>query len=144
LTQQLAYERQERAKKLQVEIGQAKKEISLYLKNVDKAKMIQGMEEKRAKKRVATDEPTAELPSNVAPMSLQDDKSLKKIRRRFKQRKITIDADDKLGASMSAKPSSVKTLKQEKVGKVLSKVCRFNVLMLIFVDLHLSAPVNWK
>ena len=47
LTEQLAYERQQRAKQLQLEVSQAKMEMDMYMRNVDKAKMIRAMEEKK-------------------------------------------------------------------------------------------------
>jgi hypothetical protein len=80
------------------------------------------MEEKRAKKRSATEASSTHDETLAASngKSLQDDAGIQNIRRRFKQRKITLDADDTKHDSVQS--TSVRTLKQEKVGKVLNKL----------------------
>lgn len=100
LTQQLAYERQQRQKQLQLEVTQAKTEMDMYMRNVEKAKMIQAMEEKKRKRQ-----PHKES-TEVKPQNLQE---MGKLRRRFKQRKVV---DDDLRNDM---PSS-------KVSNLLSSI----------------------
>jgi ESF2/ABP1 family protein len=47
LTEQLAYEKKERTKREAMEISQAKKEINLYVKNVNQAKMIEAIKSRK-------------------------------------------------------------------------------------------------
>ena len=70
LTEQIAYELKVREHKLKTELSQAKRENKMYVKNVEKAKMIEGMQEKKRAK--ASEEP----------------KSLDQIKRSFKQRRV--------------------------------------------------------
>eukprot|EP00033_Pygsuia_biforma_P002455 GCRY01002723.1.p1 GENE.GCRY01002723.1~~GCRY01002723.1.p1 ORF type:complete len:274 (-),score=51.92 GCRY01002723.1:51-872(-) len=51
LSEKIAYDRKVREQKLNQEISQAKKINELYLKQVDQAKMIQSIEERKSKKR---------------------------------------------------------------------------------------------
>ena len=90
LTEQLAYERQQRAKQLQLEVAQAKTEMDMYLKNVEKSKMIRAMEDKKMRKRQANDDVKGET-------TLKEETS--QVRRRFKQRKVI---DDRSGQAMNA------------------------------------------
>ena len=53
LTERIAYENATRAKKMEFEDNQVRKETSVYLEQVDKAKKRAAMGEKRAKKRKA-------------------------------------------------------------------------------------------
>lgn len=106
LTEQLAYERQQRARRLQLEMTKAKTEVDLYLKNVDKSKMIQAMEDKKKKKT------QQEMASGVSPKegtieapSVSDAQYLNKLKRRFKQRRII--EDDMTRATPSPKVSRV-------------------------------------
>ena len=92
LTQQLAYERQERAQKLQVEVRQAKAEIEAYRKNVDRSKMISAMEAKkkaRMEKNVQADHGVD--PSKPSKDIKDGDSELDAIRRRFRQRKAIVE-----------------------------------------------------
>ena len=52
LTEQLAYELKVREQRMRTEIAQAKRENSIYLKNVAKAKMIDAMQEKKKLKDI--------------------------------------------------------------------------------------------
>ncbi|KAJ3290893.1 RNA-binding ATPase activator esf2 [Borealophlyctis nickersoniae] len=109
LTEQIAYELKVREQRLKAEMAQAKRENKVYVKNVDKAKMIEGMEEKkREKKRKAENETeaggsAAGSTGGVGKLGDGEDGTAA-IRRRFKQRKV-VDAD---GAS-KAQPTSGKT-----------------------------------
>ena len=69
LTEQIAYELKVKEQKLKTELAQSKRENKLYLQNVDKAKMIQGMQEKRKAKGVSLDQESL-------------------VKRQFKQRKV--------------------------------------------------------
>ncbi|KAJ3349347.1 Activator of basal transcription 1 [Kappamyces sp. JEL0680] len=74
LTEQLAYELKVKEQKLKNEMSQAKRENKMYLKNVERAKMIEAMEAKKKNKRSADQDESA-VPAN------QDI-------RKFKQRKV--------------------------------------------------------
>ncbi|RKO87593.1 hypothetical protein BDK51DRAFT_2209, partial [Blyttiomyces helicus] len=56
LTEQIAYENKVREQKMKAEMQLAKRENALYVKNVGKARMIEGMEEKRAAKKRKAEE----------------------------------------------------------------------------------------
>jgi ESF2/ABP1 family protein len=154
LTQQLAYERQERAQKLQVEIRQAKAEMDVYRKNVDKSKMIAAMEAKKKAKQTKKQEKlshqdlpkikeeqlsTAKRKREDTSMAMNTASStdnsglLEDIRRRFRQRKVVSDM----------KGMEKKNSQNSSVGRVLGKVtyvfsfrhvlmCIFSVDLLIF------------
>jgi ESF2/ABP1 family protein len=91
LNEQLAYERQERQKKLQMETEQAKKEIGAYLRNVDQSKMLQAMEQKR--KRKAIGDSNGGSSEQNASNGTTDEAALQAFRRRFKQRKVVDDTE---------------------------------------------------
>ncbi|KAJ1720721.1 RNA-binding ATPase activator esf2 [Coemansia erecta] len=68
LTEQLASERASREQKLQSSVSQSRKELDEYVRNVERAKMIQGMREKRekqAKKKGMEVPVTREVSRNV-------------------------------------------------------------------------------
>jgi ESF2/ABP1 family protein len=67
LTEQLAYEKKVKEQKLRAEMAQAKRENKLYLKNVEKAKMIEAISEKKKRK---------------------GEQMESKVNRQFKQRKV--------------------------------------------------------
>ncbi|KAI8899340.1 hypothetical protein BC833DRAFT_524853 [Globomyces pollinis-pini] len=73
LTEQLAYEMKVKEQRLRAEMSQAKRENSMYLKNVQKAKAIDAMETKKRKKFESGE-------STEAPTQ--------SIRRKFRQRKV--------------------------------------------------------
>ncbi|KAF9162066.1 RNA-binding ATPase activator esf2 [Actinomortierella ambigua] len=105
LTERIAYENASRAQRLQAEINQAKRENKAILANIEKSKMIQSMEEKKAAKRKAEDMTVGK----AATAAAADDKDkLANIRRAFKQRKLEADS--------SAKPA------EGKMKSVLSSV----------------------
>lgn len=92
LAEQIAYEVKVREQRLKAEMAQARRENKTYVKNVEKAKMIEGMEEKRAKKRKAEESQVgAEVDAGegtsvgAAPLGMDGTEA---IRRRFKQRKV--------------------------------------------------------
>ncbi|KAI8141698.1 hypothetical protein BJV82DRAFT_560959 [Fennellomyces sp. T-0311] len=72
LTEQMAYEKKARERRLEAELAQATRENKLYIENVEKAKMHKGMRERNQKKR--------KLGVDVAEKPEED------IRRSFKQR----------------------------------------------------------
>lgn len=78
LSEQLAYELKVREQKIRAEMAQAKRENSLFLKNVSQSKMIKAMEEKKRKLN------SEEIDSNNEGNSVI---KKKKPNRQFKQRK---------------------------------------------------------
>lgn len=105
LNEQLAYERQERQKKLQMETEQAKKEISAYLRNVDQAKMLHAMREKQKRKAESsrTENNVADGGVDGADVAKSNNDStdadaLRGFRRRFKQRKVIDDSSNNIGS----------------------------------------------
>ncbi|KAJ3065745.1 RNA-binding ATPase activator esf2 [Quaeritorhiza haematococci] len=139
LTEQMAYERAVRDQKLRAEMNQAKRENSFYLKNVEKAKMIAAIGEKRKKRslagpassttavenedgaaeRKAKKAKTDNTSTSSAPSSTTEPTSTSdsmKTMRRYKQRKV-IDPDTR---SRSAAPTG-KTA-EEKKASILSKI----------------------
>ncbi|KAJ1673454.1 RNA-binding ATPase activator esf2, partial [Spiromyces aspiralis] len=87
LTEQLNYERVAREQKLRNEMIQARKEANEYIQNVEKARMIKGIESKKSEGRV---EPS-------------------KVQRRYKQRDVVIreaDSDISLPKAKRAKVDS--------------------------------------
>ncbi|KAG0299409.1 RNA-binding ATPase activator esf2 [Dissophora globulifera] len=92
LTERIAYENSSRAQRLQAEINQAARENKYILNNIEKAKMIKGMEEKKAAKRKAAEGEGAREDNSVAEV---------KIRRTFKQRRLGGE-----GEAGTARPAS--------------------------------------
>jgi ESF2/ABP1 family protein len=89
LTEQIAYELKVREQKLKTELSQQKRETKLYVKNVEKAKMIEAMKEKRAAKKAKLDElESSSVPKKKSPSSGATKESIAEIKRRFKQRKV--------------------------------------------------------
>ncbi|KAF9924562.1 Activator of basal transcription 1 [Linnemannia zychae] len=84
LTERIAYENASRAQRLQAEINQAKRENKVIMANVEKAKMIKSMEEKKAAKRQASEMDSA---SSTVTKSKETSEE-PKIRRTFKQRRL--------------------------------------------------------
>lgn len=97
LTEQIAYEKQVRQAKLRVEIAQATRENKAFIKNVERSKMIDGIQAKRKEKNGSEATNTENT----------------KIRREFDQRVV------KTARSDTSKPSAVN---DERVSNVLSKV----------------------
>jgi ESF2/ABP1 family protein len=67
LTEKLAYEKRVRAKKLQAEIAQGKRENDVYLEKVVQAKKIDAISERKKRKRVETDTGGAPASNEGAP-----------------------------------------------------------------------------
>lgn len=97
LTEQIAYEKQVRQAKLRAEIAQATRENKAFIKNVERSKMIDGIQAKRKDKN-GSDATTEE---NT------------KVRREFDQRVV------KTARSDTSKPSAVS---DERVSNVLKQV----------------------
>ncbi|KAF9183606.1 RNA-binding ATPase activator esf2 [Haplosporangium sp. Z 767] len=89
LTERIAYENASRAQRLQAEISQAKRENKFIMTNIEKAKMIKNIEEKKAAKRKATEGDAA-----------QPETRNTNIRRAFKQRRL--EDGSGIGNSMTA------------------------------------------
>jgi ESF2/ABP1 family protein len=93
LTEQIAYELKVKEQKLKTELSQARRENNLYLKNVDKAKMIENIHEKKKRKlhdTIQQDNSTNDSVNQViegASLS-QPNHQIQQIKRKFKQRKI--------------------------------------------------------
>ncbi|RIA93692.1 hypothetical protein C1645_709902 [Glomus cerebriforme] len=136
LTEQIAYEKAARTQRLQAEISQARRENKEYLKNVEKAKMIRSMEEKKEKKRKlaeieegSTETDTREkkkgkveeLQSDnkkIKQKSFEEDEESKKYSK-FKQRKLVISEvidGQKSDGSRNASNTS------EGIKKILNKI----------------------
>ncbi|KAI8826700.1 uncharacterized protein EV422DRAFT_511113 [Fimicolochytrium jonesii] len=107
LTEQIAYELKVREQRLKTEMAQAKKETKEYVKNVERAKMVEAIEErKRDKKRKAEAEAGDGPETGAASAGLSQD-ATKAVRRQFKQRKV-VDSDAKSqGAAPSRKKAAV-------------------------------------
>ncbi|KAF9093733.1 RNA-binding ATPase activator esf2 [Mortierella sp. AD031] len=101
LTERIAYENASRAQRLQAEINQAKRENKSIMTNIEKAKMIKNMEEKKAAKRQASDMDTTSNKTTVAAGE-------PKIVRSFKQRRLgesnSSSSEPKASSSAPAKP----------------------------------------
>ncbi|KAG0250922.1 RNA-binding ATPase activator esf2 [Mortierella polycephala] len=82
LTERIAYENASRAQRLQAEISQAKRENKFIITNIEKAKMIKNMEEKKAAKRKA-----------IMGDAAQPESRNTNIRRAFKQRRLGDSSD---------------------------------------------------
>jgi ESF2/ABP1 family protein len=89
LSEQLAYELKVREQKLKAEMAQAKRETTLFMKNVNQSKMISAMEDKKRKKtQVQNDN---EVSTDIKITQHNDDetgKIIKKLKpnRKFRQR----------------------------------------------------------
>ncbi|KAK3841858.1 MAG: hypothetical protein J3R72DRAFT_482977 [Linnemannia gamsii] len=102
LTERIAYENASRAQRLQAEINQAKRENKTIMTNIEKAKMIKSMEDKKAAKRQASDMDSTTAVSSKATSSEP------KIRRSFKQRRLGESNSSEIKASATPKPVSGK------------------------------------
>ncbi|EPY52910.1 U3 snoRNP-associated protein Esf2 [Schizosaccharomyces cryophilus OY26] len=84
LTEQIAAENAARASRLKVEIEQGRKQVKEYMKNVERAKMIEGIQKKR-KERTAS----SEVPSSNNDTPVETGPSNKEMRRFFDQKSVT-------------------------------------------------------
>ncbi|KAK9353351.1 hypothetical protein V1505DRAFT_323506 [Lipomyces doorenjongii] len=87
LTEQIAYENQVRQAKLRAEISQATKENKAFIRNVERAKMIEHIQEKKQKKQAKT-EPKVKSESKPVPSA-----GVIEMRRNFKQRSVVMQKD---------------------------------------------------
>ncbi|CAG8454064.1 14264_t:CDS:2 [Acaulospora morrowiae] len=78
LTEQIAYENAARVRRLQAEISQGRRENKEYIKKVEKAKMIQNIEQKKEKKRKAI-ESERDNASETLPVDVDETKKKPKI-----------------------------------------------------------------
>ncbi|KAK9240751.1 hypothetical protein V1525DRAFT_394872 [Lipomyces kononenkoae] len=84
LTEQIAYENQVRQAKLRAEISQATKENKAFIRNVERAKMIERIKEKRQKKQLKTEANVdSESQSEPAPTAGEIE-----MRRNFRQKNV--------------------------------------------------------
>ncbi|KAJ3143176.1 RNA-binding ATPase activator esf2 [Irineochytrium annulatum] len=95
LTEQIAYEKAVRDQKLRTEMESVKRENKAYIKNVERAKMIEAIEEKKRKRQKKLEEeggedgPKAKPLVKPAPSNGKDAKGAKeKVGRQFKQRAV--------------------------------------------------------
>ncbi|KAJ1851166.1 RNA-binding ATPase activator esf2, partial [Coemansia sp. RSA 2703] len=89
LTEQLASERASREQKLQSEVSQSRKELDEYVKNVERAKMLNGMRAKREKRA----QKGAEVPA------------VREVSRNVWQRDVVVRSVDGAGQKSAAKPA---------------------------------------
>ncbi|KAJ8104010.1 hypothetical protein POJ06DRAFT_204916 [Lipomyces tetrasporus] len=87
LTEQIAYENQSRQAKLRAEISQATRENKAFIRNVERAKMIEHIQEKKRKKQTGSDE-NMNSESQPAPTAGEIE-----MRRNFRQRSIVTNKD---------------------------------------------------
>ncbi|KAK9377905.1 uncharacterized protein V1513DRAFT_435537 [Lipomyces chichibuensis] len=87
LTEQIAYENQVRQAKLRAEISQATKENKAFIRNVERAKMIAHIQEKKQKKQAKT-EHAVKSESKPVPSAGEIE-----MRRNFKQRNVVMQKD---------------------------------------------------
>ncbi|OCL14136.1 hypothetical protein AOQ84DRAFT_309436 [Glonium stellatum] len=108
LTEQIANENAERAARLRAEIAQTIRENKLFLQNLEKAKMLDGIKAKRKKKQDGED--SFATPVNDEVVSV--DRSGKDFRRQFRQNEVKLKtAKDK-----------TRVEQPEEVKRVLSKI----------------------
>ena len=101
LTERVADEKAVREQKLRAELSQAKRENNIFLKNVEKSKMVKDMEERKRKKQLGLqgDEGVADRKEQ---MKRKNDE-FQQIRSRFKQRRAIENEDRDLPASVVSK-----------------------------------------
>lgn len=93
LTEQIATENAERAGRMRAELEQTSRENKAFLQNVERAKMLDGMEAKAAVKATRATEPAEEAPAATAPAKAAPAASQKGVRS-FKQKKMVARADE--------------------------------------------------
>ncbi|ERT00869.1 hypothetical protein HMPREF1624_02102 [Sporothrix schenckii ATCC 58251] len=98
LTEQIATENAERAGRMRAELEQTARENKAFLENVERAKMLDGMEAKAAAKAKATKaaaatDDAAEAPAAAAPSKAAPAASQKRVRS-IKQKKMVARADE--------------------------------------------------
>ncbi|RPA82740.1 hypothetical protein BJ508DRAFT_375502 [Ascobolus immersus RN42] len=107
LQAQIAYENASRQAKMRAEIAQATRENKTFLKNVERAKMVENMEAKKRKRQADAEGEKAE---GSAPKKEKTD-----VRRTFRQNEIA-------AGNSATTPVEKKKERSETVGKVLKKI----------------------
>ncbi|KAJ3380230.1 RNA-binding ATPase activator esf2 [Entophlyctis sp. JEL0112] len=110
LTDQIAYERAVRDQKLRAETEQVKRETKAYMKNVERGKMIEAMEEKRKRKLEKANEDTSSGNGNAGsalPASDSARASFNAMERKFRQRQVKVNDAKMKGGSKSASKATV-------------------------------------
>lgn len=107
LTEQIANENAERAARMRAEDARERKEQREYLKNVEKAKMLEGMEKKRGKKETEADEVGGDQSGAAS-----EERAAKPSKRQFKQFQVKTKPENH---GKEEKPT-------EEVRRVLSKI----------------------
>ncbi|KAK7556923.1 hypothetical protein IWX49DRAFT_17125 [Phyllosticta citricarpa] len=102
LTEQIANENAERASKMRAEIAKTTRENKEFVQNVERAKMLQGMEEKKRKK---------EQKGGAPGMARESQSNDREVKRHFKQNEVR---------SKNAKDTPAE--QPEEVKRVLSKI----------------------
>jgi ESF2/ABP1 family protein len=105
LVEQIANENAERAARMRAEISLTTRENKMFLENVERAKMLEGMEAKKKRK----EEPDYDIGNTKAKRVVDTTEEVKEPRRVFKQNEVKLKAD---------KDGS----KTEDVQRVLSKI----------------------
>lgn len=108
LTEQIANENAERAARLRAEISQTTKENKRFVANVERAKMLEGMQVKKQRKIALSDPATA---SNLAPNETISKRQISE-KRHFRQNEV------KGQSSKSGFPKE----QSEQVNRVLAKI----------------------
>ncbi|OCK79340.1 hypothetical protein K432DRAFT_383141 [Lepidopterella palustris CBS 459.81] len=108
LTEQIANENAERAARLRAEIAQTTKENKMFLENIERAKMLEGMESKQRKKGLDAGKGQSALVMEEANAGTGG----KELRRQFRQNKVKQRKDKDQGS----------TERPVEVQRVLSKI----------------------
>lgn len=111
LTEHMAHEKQARKQRLRAEIAQSNRENKTYIQNVERAKMLENMEQKKRKREAAAAASDTNTTANQHPQ---------KIQRTFAQRaKVDREVDpSKLGSkSLDKVDPSVKSI----IGNIFTK-----------------------
>jgi len=107
LTERVAYEKAVRDQKLRAELAQAKRENSLFLKNVETGRLMKSMAERKQKKALNEQHAHGEEKQGgkkEAPVSQnKPSNEFEEIRRRFKQRKAIETEERDLPSSVVSK-----------------------------------------
>jgi len=98
----VAYEKAVREQKLRAELSQAKRENNIFLKNVEKSKMVKDIEERKRKKLQLSQQGDGGAADRKEQMKRKNDE-FQQIRSRFKQRRAIENEDRDLPASVVSK-----------------------------------------
>ncbi|EON60925.1 hypothetical protein W97_00135 [Coniosporium apollinis CBS 100218] len=109
LTEQIKNENAERAARLRTEIARTGRENRLFLQDVERAKMVEGMEAKRRERERGKGEGGPDEAAGEAA-AVEDAPRKREVRRHFRQNEV------------KAKKPKAKTEQSEEVKRVLSKI----------------------